>query len=101
MRSRALVCSELFSAVLIGAVLTITPAVEGCAHRRVEHVEEVRSSDDTGSRASLSHEEVKRETTTETESDGCSGVLSCTVDAVGHVIALPFKAVGALVNAIF
>lgn len=46
---------------------------------------------------------VERTTTTETEtdSDGCGGVLSCTIDAIGTVIALPFKAVGALIGAIF
>ena len=40
-------------------------------------------------------------TTTEETSDGCGGVLSCTVDTVGSIIALPFKAVGALISGIF
>jgi hypothetical protein len=41
-----------------------------------------------------------RETVTESD-DGCGGVLSCTVDVVGEIIALPFRAVGALFDAIF
>ncbi len=42
-------------------------------------------------------------TTTEVEKDdgGCGGVLSCTVNVLGEIIALPFRAVGALVSAIF
>ncbi len=35
------------------------------------------------------------------EDDGCGGVLSCTVGFVGDVIALPFRAVGALVDFVF
>jgi len=34
-------------------------------------------------------------------SEGCGGVLSCGVDAIGAVIAFPFKALGAIVGAIF
>ena len=41
------------------------------------------------------------EKTVTTEDGGCGGVLSCTVDVVGEVIALPFRAVGALFRAIF
>lgn len=47
---------------------------------------------------------VERQTTTEIhheDSSSCSGVLSCTVDVIGEVIALPFRAVGALFRAIF
>jgi len=40
-------------------------------------------------------------TTTTSSSPGCSGVLSCTVDVVGDVIAFPFKVVGAVITAIF
>lgn len=53
--------------------------------------------DDTGATRSET-------TVTETEkesSDGCGGVLSCTVDTLGAIIALPFKAVGYLITAIF
>lgn len=42
----------------------------------------------------------KTETVTETE-ESCGGILSCTVDVVGAIIALPFKAVGFLIGVIF
>jgi hypothetical protein len=41
------------------------------------------------------------ETTTETRSESSGGVLSSTVDVVGEVIALPFRAVGGLIRGIF
>lgn len=43
------------------------------------------------------------EETTESNSssEGCGGVLSCGVDAIGAVITFPFKALGAIVGAIF
>ncbi len=46
----------------------------------------------------------EKETTVESSdnhSNSCAGVLSCTVDILGEIIAFPFKAVGALVGAIF
>ena len=42
---------------------------------------------------------IQRETTTSGSED--EGVLSGTVNAVGEVIALPFRAVGGLLRAIF
>ena len=44
---------------------------------------------------------VERQTTTTTESTEDSGVLSGTVNVIGEVISLPFRAVGGLVRAIF
>jgi hypothetical protein len=44
--------------------------------------------------------ERRTETTTETRSES-GGVLSSTVDVVGEVIALPFRAVGGLIRGIF
>jgi type IV pilus biogenesis protein CpaD/CtpE len=45
---------------------------------------------------------VERETTTTTESSTeDTGVLSGTVNVIGEVIALPFRAVGGLFRAIF
>ena len=45
---------------------------------------------------------VERETTTTTSDPGSdSGVLSGTVNVVGEVISLPFRAVGGLIRAIF
>jgi hypothetical protein len=44
---------------------------------------------------------VQRETTTTTESTGDTGVISGTFNVIGEVIALPFRAVGGLIRAIF
>lgn len=46
---------------------------------------------------------VERQTTvtTETQQEGSEGVLSSTVNVIGEVIALPFRAVGGLARAIF
>lgn len=44
--------------------------------------------------------ESRTETTTETRSES-GGVLSSTVDVVGEVLALPFRAVGGLIRGIF
>lgn len=38
---------------------------------------------------------------TKEEAAECGGILSCTVDGVGYVLALPFKAVGFLIGVIF
>jgi hypothetical protein len=45
--------------------------------------------------------EVERETTTESSSSENGGILSGTVNVVGEVIALPFRAVAGLFSAIF
>ena len=44
---------------------------------------------------------VERRTTTTTESTDDTGVVSGTVNVIGEVISLPFRAVGGLVRAIF
>ena len=44
---------------------------------------------------------VERETTTTRDTTEDTGVVSGTVNAVGEVIALPFRAVGGLLRAIF
>ncbi len=44
---------------------------------------------------------VERETTTTSDDTGNTGILSGTVNVIGEVIALPFRAVGGLVRAIF
>jgi hypothetical protein len=44
---------------------------------------------------------VERRTTTTTESSEDTGVLSGTVNVIGEVISLPFRAVGGLVRSIF
>jgi hypothetical protein len=44
---------------------------------------------------------VERHTTTTTEAQEDTGVVSGTVNVIGEVISLPFRAVGGLVRAIF
>lgn len=44
---------------------------------------------------------VERETTTRTDTTQDTGVLSGTVNVVGEVLSLPFRAVGGLIRAIF
>jgi hypothetical protein len=44
---------------------------------------------------------VERETTTELSTSDDTGVISGTVNVLGEVIALPFRAVGGLFRAIF
>ena len=84
MRSR-LVLALIFAANIAG----------GCStHRTVTN--EVTYDDDTGRPVTVERE--TRTTETGTEDDG---VLSGTVNAVGEVISLPFRAVGGLLRAIF
>lgn len=72
-------------------------AAIGCSSHKTVRTETV--SRDPG----YASEETRTETVTETEAknDSCSGVLSCGVNVAGEVIAFPFKAVGAVVSAIF
>jgi hypothetical protein len=46
---------------------------------------------------------VKTTETVETEetSTSCGGIIGCTVEVVGTVLALPFRAVGLLIDVIF
>ena len=84
MRSR-LVLALIFAANIAG----------GCStHRTVTN--EVTYDDRTGRPVTVERE--TRTTETGTEDDG---VLSGTVNAVGEVISLPFRAVSGLLRAIF
>ncbi len=82
------------------ALLFLLPLI-GCSEKRVETETTVTSSD--GSETYPGHSSTTTERTTEVtdDDDDCGGVLSCTVDVLGNIIALPFRAVGALVDAIF
>jgi len=67
----------------------------GCStHRTV--IREVTYDDRTGRPVT-----VQRETTTSESGSEDEGALSGTVNAVGEVIALPFRAVGGLLREIF
>ncbi len=73
------------------------PACSGKRH--VQH----ETSTTTTRGADAAEVTTKTSSTTEesSSSGGCGGILSCTVDAVGAVIAFPFKLVGGLITAIF
>jgi hypothetical protein len=66
----------------------------GCATHTTVERESVQYSEPAG---------VERHTTTttETSTNEDTGVLSGTVNVIGEVISLPFRAVGGLVRAIF
>ena len=73
--------------------LLLATMVAGCStHRTTSH--EVAYDRYSGEPVT-----VQRETTTTTSEGG--GVLSSTVDVVGEVVSLPFRAVGSLFRAIF
>jgi hypothetical protein len=44
---------------------------------------------------------VEHKTEVVEEKGGCGGLLSCTVDVAGEVVALPFRSVGGVLSAIF
>ena len=82
--------TTLTASLFFGATLAA-----GCAtHQRTETVQyEDRRGDPVAVQ--------RTSTTTETSSDSDSGLLSGTVNVVGEVISLPFRAVGGLLRAIF
>jgi hypothetical protein len=73
--------------------LSLMAALAGCSTHRTT-TQEVAYDRQTGEPVT-----VQRETTSTTSEGG--GVLSSTVDVVGEVVSLPFRAVGALFRAIF
>jgi len=80
---------------LVLALIFAANIAGGCStHRTVTN--EVTYDDRTGRPVTVERE--TRTTETGTEDDG---VLSGTVNAVGEVISLPFRAVGGLLRAIF
>lgn len=75
--------------------LILVAGLAGCSTHRTT-TQEVAYDRRTGEPVT-----VERHTTTTTESSGDTGVLSGTVNVVGEVISLPFRAVGGLLRAIF
>ena len=67
----------------------------GCSTTKTTTVTDNQDGFDGSSRTKVETVE------TTSDSGGCEGVLSCTVNVLGEVIALPFRAVGALFSAIF
>jgi hypothetical protein len=81
---------------MVGALLIANLTVACATHQRVER-ETVQYED----RRTTEPVEVERRSTTETSSEDNGGILSGTVNVIGEVIALPFRAVAGLVRAIF
>jgi type IV pilus biogenesis protein CpaD/CtpE len=79
----------LFSLVLVAGLAA------GCSTQRTT-TQEVAYDRRTGEPVT-----VEKQTTTTTDSTEDTGVLSGTVNVIGEVISLPFRAVGGLVRAIF
>jgi hypothetical protein len=80
--------------LLIAMVLALGAgaATTGCATHTTTTTHTVAPDDSTG---------VEHETTTTTETHEPGGILSGTVDAIGWVLALPFRLVGGLISIIF
>jgi hypothetical protein len=77
----------------LSAFLTV-----GCA----TNAKTVRTDETTyGAGAPVTTERETTVTTTEESPGQSGGVLSGTINVIGEVIALPFRAVGGLVSAIF
>jgi type IV pilus biogenesis protein CpaD/CtpE len=75
--------------------LILVVGLAGCSTHRTT-TQEVAYDSRTGEPVT-----VERQTTTTTESADDTGALSGTVNVIGEVISLPFRAVGGLVRAIF
>lgn len=80
---------------LCWSLLLVAGMATGCATHRTT-TQEVAYDRRTGEPVT-----VERHTTTTTDATEDTGVLSGTVNVIGEVIALPFRAVGGLVRAIF
>jgi len=82
------------SRILLALIFAANIAVGCSTHRTVSN--DVTYNDRTGRSVT-----VERETTTTESGTADEGALSGTVNAVGEVISLPFRAVGGLLRAIF
>jgi hypothetical protein len=81
---------------MMGALLIANLTVACTSHQRTTR-ETVQYED----RRTGEPVQVERETTTETSREDNGGILSGTVNVIGEVIALPFRAVAGLFRAIF
>ena len=83
------------SANLLFSLVLVTGLAAGCSTQRTT-TQEAAYDQRPGEPVT-----VERQTTTTTDSTEDTGVLSGTVNVIGEVISLPFRAVGGLVRAIF
>jgi hypothetical protein len=83
-----------FLRLMMGALVIANLTAACTTHERVETVryEDRRTGEPVA---------VERQTTTETTTEDNGGILSGTVNVIGEVIALPFRAVAGLFRAIF
>ncbi|MGH7827047.1 MAG: hypothetical protein ACREQ7_17970 [Candidatus Binatia bacterium] len=84
--------------VFLSALLMTTLAA-GCATDQRVHTETVQYEDQR--RGEPVAVERRTTTTTETSTSEDTGVVSGTANVIGEVLALPFRAVGGLLRAIF
>jgi hypothetical protein len=86
--------------LLFVSLLVVANLVSACAtHQRVQ-TDTVQYEDQQRAGDPVTVER-RTTTTTQTSSTEDSGVLSGTVNVIGEVLALPFRAVGGLLRAIF
>jgi predicted small secreted protein len=84
--------------LVIGVLLSAT-LMTGCTTHRTVERDTVYSQEDrrTGEPVAVERET----TTTETSTSEDTGVISGTFNVLGEIVALPFRAVGGLIRAIF
>jgi hypothetical protein len=82
--------------VMLVASLALAPLGCGGEHRTVRTETVYDADDDDGGRRVE-----RRVETVEDDDDGDSGIVGGTVGFVGDVVALPFRAVGGLIDVIF
>lgn len=76
-----------------GTAQTVTTTTETIECAEPEPYEELEQEKCT---------EVRRETTVVTKTDpGCHGAVSCSFRLVGSLVSLPFRIVGAVLDAVF
>jgi hypothetical protein len=85
-----------FLRLMMGALLIANLTVACTTHQRTTRDTVQYEDRRTGEPVA-----VERETTTESSTSENGGILSGTVNVIGEVIALPFRAVAGLVRAIF
>jgi hypothetical protein len=94
----------------ISVALLLTAPISGCSSTRKTSTTTVTTAeaptsiaDQPTQRPTAKVITEKTETVTEKDSSGpwCGGILSCTVEGVGWVIALPFRLIGGAIDVVF
>lgn len=90
--------SILFSLLLL---IPVTLGGSGCSGKRTVTRTEVVEDPAYGADYGTPRRQVTTTETVEHEDDYCDGVLSCTFDVLGTIIAFPFKVVAKTFEIIF